>query len=76
MGVGAFLVTAQAGPTTSTVTAQPSAQTATPAPDAVEDTWPRVFKRDSGTVTVYPPSFQSWSGTSVTGNVRNRDFIR
>ena len=67
MGVGAFLVTAQAGPTTSTVTAQPSVQTATPAPDAVEDTWPRVFKRDSGTVTVYPPSFQSWSGTSVTG---------
>ncbi len=39
-----------------------------PAPDVVEDTWPRVIKGDKGTLTIYPPSFQSWSGTQLAGS--------
>ena len=37
-------------------------------PDGVaEDTWPRVIKGDASTLTVYPPSFQSWTGTELKG---------
>ena len=39
-----------------------------PAPDVVEDTWPRVIKGDNATLTIYPPSFQSWSGTQLAGS--------
>jgi len=30
-----------------------------PPPDAVEDVWPRVFRRDAGSITVYPPTLKS-----------------
>ena len=32
-----------------------------------EDAWPRVFKRDTGSLTVYPPTLQSWTGTTLSG---------
>ena len=35
--------------------------------DAVEDAWPRVFRRDAGAITVYPPTLKSWTGDEVTG---------
>jgi len=41
--------------------------TTAPAPDTVEHSWPRVFKISAGSVTVYPPTLNSWSGTTVTG---------
>ena len=44
-----------------------SAPIAATPPDAVEDTWPRVFRRDSGAITVYPPTLKSWTGDVVTG---------
>ena len=37
------------------------------APAATEDSWPRIFKIDNGSVTVYPPTLSSWSGTLVSG---------
>jgi hypothetical protein len=40
---------------------------AVPPPDAVEDAWPRVFRRDSGSITVYPPTLKSWTGDVVSG---------
>lgn len=44
-----------------------NAPLAAPAPDTVEHSWPRVFKISAGSVTVYPPTLNSWSGTTVTG---------
>jgi hypothetical protein len=40
---------------------------ATPAPDAREDSFPRVFTIGSDAITIYPPNFQSWSGHVLTG---------
>ena len=41
--------------------------TAAPAPDAREDSFPRVFTIGSDAITIYPPNFQSWSGHVLTG---------
>lgn len=44
-----------------------TAPLAAPAPDTVEHSWPRVLTIGNGSVTVYPPTLNSWSGTTVTG---------
>lgn len=45
----------------------PQAAAPAAAPAAAEDSWPRVIKLDAGSVTVYPPTIRSWSGTSIAG---------
>lgn len=35
--------------------------------EILEDSWPRVFTAGGDQITVYPPSFQSWSGSTATG---------
>lgn len=38
-----------------------------PAPATTEDAWPRVFQREGGSVTVYPPTLTNWDGAVVKG---------
>ena len=50
----------------SSVAASIPAQPA-PAPDARENSFPRVFTSGSDSITVYPPNFQSWNGHLLSG---------
>ncbi len=47
----------------------PAAQAASESADATptESSWPRMLTVDNNQVTVYPPSFQSWDGSTLTG---------
>ena len=46
---------------------QGAATTSAPAAAPAEDTWPRIFAVGSDSVTVYPPSFQTWDAMQLTG---------
>ena len=37
------------------------------APAVSEDAWPRVFQREGGSLTLYPPTLKSWTGTALRG---------
>ncbi len=75
VGMGACVPKATSSGMTAAPTNQDSnalvdaaAPTAPPVPlDAVEDSWPRTFTVGTDAITLYPPNFQTWSGTVVTG---------
>lgn len=52
-----------------TAQAAPAAQATSASADAAptESSWPRMLTVDNNQLTVYPPSFQSWDGTTLTG---------
>ncbi len=47
--------------------AQDSTAAASAPREIDEDAWPRVFTFSNEEITVYPPTFQTWSGSVVTG---------
>ncbi len=51
----------------SAVAVQSATPSAAPTAPNSEASWPRTFSANGKSITVYPPTLQSWSGTLVTG---------